>query len=1164
MYNELLSMYNDVTEKLNIEETHIHKAVLAQDKNFSIAFYALLCLRIAVNAKMISNGSEKKETQLKEDLDILLEETKKYRGESNLNDNIIFNIFDIILTLNSSLKNILYKNLENKIYSKLRRNHSIEEIEYKLFIDIADYYEENHMKQLAYLLYEQICNLSRQRNSLAIHRKTVLNIIIHLGERAADITCKIAGLYKDLFENIISDDSGIFFWYYGCALQKNKNVPMAAIFLKKSYEIRRMLYGEDNWLTAISNREYNYILFTTSKNEDSLKNLLQFIDNIDMGLYHYIDREILDMVEGKTLAIILMSTILSNDFADYEWYLCRYEEICNAYDDSSEPILKLSLAYNLRGIYYMNCEDYIQAEVCFINSLKAIESENNTDVINITQIKSNLLTVYYIENDMDKAYPLLYELLILIGDEENESGLQSADEYRICALWTNIETEYSEDFNKESVEIIKRMLDETCLEIQQGELKNEVYAKEAAVFTISAVQLLTQCDCINIEEKSKYIDIIYEIEKDYIAYSFDKNQMAFLYLVFTSLMWETNSSKLNNYIKKDISIINNTNIPMKTRAVLCQYIALYYDYLKEYDLAISYVERTLSELTAIWQSYVKYLNDKKLLNVLVSAQFLFLDSYYIVRTTFNIEYTYEKLLQFKMLASLAGKERNRVLNKTNVNKDLFFEIQKQQDKIAYMESNNIFRNTADEFKEEKNKLTILEAEFAKKFPKFIRFTDITLNKLYDALPNNSIVIEYFLCRVSEKKEELDLECEKGIAIDIYIIRKENNKCCINKTTVLNVLDVIELADEFIEMLQNESINNATIEQINKKDKIRHILYKNIIKPVLPYIDGIEQLYIAPDNSFTNLPFELLYDEEKESLENMHNIIKIECGRDFMFDNSDCSSQNRSLIIGNPEYEVGENELGKTKKSDNNDYNRLADIRLNSIKRLPFSELEIRYISHYSNSRYYSGLNATKELLLSAEGYRNIHIATHGFFDRNNESETIYSSSLMFAGVKNWLITGEISEFYGNGIITADEISRMNLKSTELVVLSSCLSGMNDSYVNKGFHGMIGALSAAGVHYVISHLWAANDFSTAVLMDEFYRQYNELNEMPPMALKKARNYLKNVTISKLMKKGWFEKIKNLDLDINTKNLIAKYEKSDGKYKPFKNEAFWGGFVCYRCN
>ena len=149
------------------------------------------------------------------------------------------------------------------------------------------------------------------------------------------------------------------------------------------------------------------------------------------------------------------------------------------------------------------------------------------------------------------------------------------------------------------------------------------------------------------------------------------------------------------------------------------------------------------------------------------------------------------------------------------------------------------------------------------------------------------------------------------------------------------------------------------------------------------------------------------------------------------------------------------------------------------------------------------------------------------------------------------------------MLTADEISRLDYKNVELVVLSSCLSGMSDMSLNKGFQGMIGAFSAAGVHYVISHLWEADDFGTAVFMDAFYYQYAVKHVSPPIALNLAKTYMRNVTIGDLRNKHWFDQIRMMDSDEKLLKTILGYEKLDDELRPFKSEAYWGGFTCYQC-
>jgi len=238
--------------------------------------------------------------------------------------------------------------------------------------------------------------------------------------------------------------------------------------------------------------------------------------------------------------------------------------------------------------------------------------------------------------------------------------------------------------------------------------------------------------------------------------------------------------------------------------------------------------------------------------------------------------------------------------------------------------------------------------------------------------------------------------------------------------------------------------------------------------------------------------------------------------------------------------------------------------LANLTKLPFSKVETHRIQNRTGGRVYTGVAATKNVILSAHGYENIHIATHGYFDVESQEISMYSSCLAFTGIKNWYRTGVENPVYGNGLLTADEVSRKDLTSTKLVVLSSCLSGMNEVLLGTGFHGMVSAFSAAGVKYVISSLWSANDLATAILMDAFYDYYANGVDEPPAALRKAQEYLQNVTIEELRTQGWFRGDTYQLLDDDSRKFMESLECKNGRWKPFRQEVFWGGFVCCQCH
>jgi CHAT domain-containing protein len=79
------------------------------------------------------------------------------------------------------------------------------------------------------------------------------------------------------------------------------------------------------------------------------------------------------------------------------------------------------------------------------------------------------------------------------------------------------------------------------------------------------------------------------------------------------------------------------------------------------------------------------------------------------------------------------------------------------------------------------------------------------------------------------------------------------------------------------------------------------------------------------------------------------------------------------------------------------------------------------------------------------------------------------------------------------VLTAYEISHLDLSNTKLVTLSACETAIGEIEDNEGVFGLQRAFKMAGVKQVLMSLWAVPDKETSELMNVFYRSLLQSND-----------------------------------------------------------------------
>jgi CHAT domain-containing protein len=160
----------------------------------------------------------------------------------------------------------------------------------------------------------------------------------------------------------------------------------------------------------------------------------------------------------------------------------------------------------------------------------------------------------------------------------------------------------------------------------------------------------------------------------------------------------------------------------------------------------------------------------------------------------------------------------------------------------------------------------------------------------------------------------------------------------------------------------------------------------------------------------------------------------------------------------------------------------------------------------------------------APRYRYLHLATHGFFapeplrpprDPGRLGGVVMEGREEAVGFHPGLLSGLAlaganrapEPDKDDGILTALEVSGLDLSRTELVVLSACETGLGAGVQGEGMLGLQRAFQAAGARAVVSSLWPVDDAATQALMGRFYGNLWEKKLGKLEALREAQLWMR---------------------------------------------------------
>jgi tetratricopeptide (TPR) repeat protein/CHAT domain-containing protein len=112
--------------------------------------------------------------------------------------------------------------------------------------------------------------------------------------------------------------------------------------------------------------------------------------------------------------------------------------------------------------------------------------------------------------------------------------------------------------------------------------------------------------------------------------------------------------------------------------------------------------------------------------------------------------------------------------------------------------------------------------------------------------------------------------------------------------------------------------------------------------------------------------------------------------------------------------------------------------------------------------------------------------THGLNNFVRNQNPLMRSGLVFAGVNDYW-NGAKQIVGDDGVLTALEVINVDMRKTQLVVMSACETGLGEIAGSEGVYGLQRAFKMAGTGFLVMSLWQVPDKETAEFMGFFYSQ-----------------------------------------------------------------------------
>lgn len=430
------------------------------------------------------------------------------------------------------------------------------------------------------------------------------------------------------------------------------------------------------------------------------------------------------------------------------------------------------------------------------------------------------------------------------------------------------------------------------------------------------------------------------------------------------------------------------------------------------------------------------------------------------------------------------------------------------------------------------------------YSKLLNYTLFSKSLLLDSNSSNK---EHSKRKLSMNWHEIQNNLtDKDIAIEFITTKADS----INKAYYALVVDKYCVNPNMI-YLFTDSYYETMKRTVDKNDI--DLLGNIVWKAILVQYEQIQNIYFSPDGIIHKTPIEYSNVDGIGEINEHYNFYRLSSTKEIV-NPSQQEINNSAILYGGLDYDMLANVAGgeKGRRSLLRSINERGGFEPLNNTLEEVKEISSLLKGKKVNTTLYSGEEGTEGSFkgLSGKGVNMLHLSTHGMYvepenlkqkkhelnydflelisnddDPVKEDIVLTHSFLVMSGGNSLSHRDALVSGMNDGILTAFEISHVDLSSVDIVVLSACETGLGD-IENGGVYGLQRGFKKAGVNTILMSIDKVDDEATKILMVEFYRNLMS-GKSKHQSLKDAQKYLRQVDNGKYNKPEYWASFILLD-------------------------------------